>query len=56
MVWQTFLDAISNPYVVLIAAVSFFNAITDPTTKGFSDSKIAMTYNTPKSKEVDAKK
>ena len=22
MVWQTFLDAISNPYVVLIAAVS----------------------------------
>lgn len=50
-----FFDAISNPYVVLIAAVSFFNAITDPTTKGFSDSKIAMTYNTPKSKEVDAK-
>ena len=56
MVWKTLLDAISNPYVVLIAAVSFFNAITDPTTKGFSDSKTAMTYNVPKHKEIDTKK
>lgn len=56
VVWKTLLDAISNPYVVLIAAVSFFNAITDPTTKGFSDSKTAMTYNVPKHKEIDSKK
>lgn len=48
MVGQTLLDAISNPYVILIAVVSFFNAVTDPTTKGFSDSEAAMTYKVPK--------
>lgn len=56
MVGQTLIDAISNPYVVLIAAVSFFNAITDPTTKGFSDSKTAMTYKVPKHKEIQSEK
>ena len=47
-VWETFVQAISNPYVVVMAIVSLFNAITDPTTKGIRDSAEALTYNSPK--------
>ena len=47
-VWETLIQAVSNPYVVLMAVVSLFNAITDPTTKGLGDSKDAMTYEQPK--------
>lgn len=47
-VWETFVQAISNPYVVVMALVSLFNAITDPTTKGISDSARALTYSKPK--------
>lgn len=47
-VWETFVLAISNPYVVIMAIVSLFNAITDPTTKGISDSDKAMSYEVPK--------
>lgn len=47
-VWETFVQAVSNPYVVIMALVSLFNAITDPTTKGVSDSDIALTYTEPK--------
>lgn len=47
-VGETIIRAVSNPYVVVMAAVSLFNAITDPTTKGISDSKSALTYKAPK--------
>lgn len=47
-VWETFVQAISNPYVVVMALVSLFNAITDPTTKGVGDSENALTYTEPK--------
>ena len=47
-VWDTFTQAVSNPYVVVMAAVSLFNAITDPTTKGIGDSHTALTYDVPK--------
>lgn len=46
-VWDTFVKAISNPYVVVMAIISLFNAITDPTTKGVGDSEKALTYTTP---------
>ena len=46
-VGDTFISAISNPYVVVMALVSLFNAITDPTTKGISDSEKALTYESP---------
>ena len=42
-----FVQAIQNPVVVLSVAVSVFNAITDPTTKGIGDSQRALTYKTP---------
>ena len=47
-VWETFVQAVSNPYVVVMALVSLFNAITDPTTRGIGDSTTALTYKIPK--------
>lgn len=41
-------DAISNPYVLVMVAVSVYNAVVDPTTTGLSDSQQALTYSAPK--------
>jgi phi LC3 family holin len=41
------LKAISNPYVLLLTFVSVYNALIDPTTEGFGDSEIALTYDKP---------
>lgn len=50
--WQAvaalFKEAVSNPYMLLLIAVSVYNAVIDPTTKGISDSAQAMTYKEPK--------
>lgn len=50
--WNTLgnvlLKAISNPYVLMLAVVSVYNSITDPTVEGFNDSSQAMTYIKPK--------
>ena len=50
--WKTLgellLGAISNPYVLSLVVVSVWNALNDPTTKGVSDSKNALTYKFPK--------
>ena len=42
------LSAIQNPVIVVATVVSVWNAITDPTTKGISDSEQALTYTKPK--------
>lgn len=42
------LEAVMNPYVLGLVAVSVWNAVNDPTTAGISDSAQAMTYDTPK--------
>lgn len=47
-VGEVFIDAISNPYILLMAIVSLFNATTDPTTKGVGDSTNALLYTKPK--------
>lgn len=41
------LGAVQNPYVLGLVAVSLWNALTDPTTKGLGDSARAMTYDKP---------
>lgn len=50
--WQMFgdllLQALSNPYVLMLIACSVWNALNDPTTAGLTDSKLAMTYQKPK--------
>lgn len=45
---EVLLQAISNPYVLSLVAVSVYNALVDPTTKGIGDSEQALTYDTPK--------
>ena len=47
------LSAVKNPYVLSLVVVSVFNAITDPTTSGITDSERALTYDFPHRKEVD---
>ena len=42
------LNAVSNPYVLGLVVVSVYNAVSDPTTKGVSDSRRALTYQKPK--------
>lgn len=39
------LGAIGNPYVIGLVAVALYNALTDPTTRGVSDSIRAQTYD-----------
>ncbi len=50
--WQALGDllmgALSNPYVLGLVVVSVFNAVTDPTTSGVTDSEQALTYTKPK--------
>ena len=41
-------QALSNPYVLSLVIVSVYNALIDPTTKGFGDSANALTYDAPK--------
>lgn len=45
---ELFVQAIQNPVVVLSVVVSVYNAIIDPTTRGFGDSEQALTYTQPK--------
>ncbi|WP_239727188.1 MULTISPECIES: phage holin [unclassified Mammaliicoccus] len=48
MVGYLTVRTVSNPYVLFTILVSVFNALIDPTTDGFTDSKTAMTYLKPK--------
>ena len=47
--WEVFVQAVSNPVIVVAIICSVYTAIIDPTTKGLSDSEQALTYTTPKS-------
>lgn len=51
MFGEILLKAISNPVVVVAVITNVYNAIIDPTTKGLTDSKQAMTYIEPKKDE-----
>lgn len=41
------LDAVSNPYILLMVAVSVYNAVVDPTSTGVTDSARALQYSYP---------
>ena len=45
------LEAVSNPYILLMVAVSVYNAVVDPTTTGVTDSANALTYTEPNSEK-----
>ena len=46
--WGLFVQAVSNPVIVVAVICSVWNAINDPTTYGDSDSTTALTYTKPK--------
>lgn len=46
-IWDVIVQAVSNPYVLLMATVSVYNAVVDPTTTGVTDSSRALQYDTP---------
>ncbi len=41
------LGAVSNPYILLTAAISVYNAVIDPTSTGITDSAKARLYRKP---------
>lgn len=41
-------SAVRNPYVLCLVAVSLWNAVNDPTTRGTGDSSNAMAYDAPR--------
>lgn len=45
--FNIFRQALSNPYILSLIAVSIYNAVVDPTTQGIGDSKRAISYNNP---------
>ena len=46
--WDALCNAVSNPVIVVSVIGSVWACITDPTTRGTMDSKLAMSYDTPK--------
>ena len=53
--WKVLIDligqAISNPYVIAMVAVSVYNAVNDPSTKGVKDGENALEYVKPSQKK-----
>ena len=47
-VGETIIAAAANPYVVMLVAVSVWNALNDPTTAGIRDSEQALEYEVPR--------
>ena len=47
---KVLIEALQNPYVLGLIAISIWNALNDPTTEGITDSKLAITYDKPKPK------
>ena len=53
--WKVLIDligqAVSNPYVIAMVAVSVYNAVNDPSTKGIQDGENALEYVKPSQKK-----
>lgn len=47
-VGELFVQAYSNPYLLVLVLVALYNQMTDPTTIGHSDSPQVMNYEKPK--------
>ena len=45
--WELFVQAYSNPYLLALVVISVFNTITDPTTRKINDSERALKYDKP---------
>lgn len=47
LLFGTLWDAVSNPYLLMLIAVSVYNATIDSTVRGFSDSEQMLQRDTP---------
>ncbi len=47
-VYNAIVDLVKNPYMLGCVALAILGVFVDPTTDGFSDSDLAMTYSKPK--------
>ncbi len=47
MLGEILMQAISNPYVIMLVVVNIYNTLIDPTTTGITDSYRALTYTEP---------
>lgn len=47
-VGDVIVEAIRNPYVLMLVVVSVYNSVNDPTVAGLSDSKQAQSYEKPR--------
>lgn len=45
--WEALMAAVKSPVILTAVAVSIWNALNDPTTRGLSDSERALDYNEP---------
>jgi phi LC3 family holin len=45
--WEALTAAVKSPVILTAVAVSIWNAVNDPTTKGLSDSARALSYDEP---------
>ncbi|QKS70272.1 phage holin [Paenalkalicoccus suaedae] len=41
-------DALLNPYVLILVVMSVYNALNDPTVRGLGDSRQALKYEKPR--------
>ena len=48
MVRETFVQFISNPFLVILTVINALNIVPDPTTRGISDSRNALNFTKPK--------
>lgn len=47
ILFDTLMGALMNPVTVVAVLVAWWTAVTDPTTRGTSDSALALTYEEP---------
>lgn len=48
ILWEKIIALLGNPFAIGCMLVAIIGYVNDPTTKGFSDSKQALTYEKPK--------
>lgn len=48
LVYQSVIDLVTNPFQLACVIIAVLGIFVDPTTAGLSDSKLAMTYSSPK--------
>lgn len=47
LVWETIVSMVNNPFQLGCVVIAVLGVFVDPTTKGISDSDLAMTYKKP---------